>query len=348
MGDAPMATGWFGRGKAEPAADRCVLETDAGATKADEIVAKKAGGKDNKKNRRNLLKSKYDTPKALEDALWRHFGEWGELESMNVIHRLSIAFPRYRLRTSAEFAKEAMTGQTLDKGEILSIRWAHDDPNPVAQDSIDRADKDALVGLMQAKGICLTPAPFEYPSDYQLPDNSKRQRLTDGTGADVGGGSDPNSLSAQYPDLAYPNTNAQFAASAASAATTSASNAAAASGSTVEIPTGPNGAMKTVDLASPEYAVYYADYCAKYYAQQAVLARFGIDVNTIDATPEEVPVVVDTATEEVEEGEDEEEEEVEVDVSACWTKQVDESTGAMYYFNTATGESSWVDPTKKE
>jgi hypothetical protein len=49
----------------------------------------------------NLLKTKYDSPQALEDALWRHFGEWGELESLNVIHRLSIAFPRYRVRTSA-------------------------------------------------------------------------------------------------------------------------------------------------------------------------------------------------------------------------------------------------------
>jgi hypothetical protein len=49
----------------------------------------------------NLLKNQYSTPKELEDALWKHFGEWGELESLNVIHRLSIAFPRYRLRTSA-------------------------------------------------------------------------------------------------------------------------------------------------------------------------------------------------------------------------------------------------------
>ena len=49
----------------------------------------------------NLLKHKYTTPKAMEDALWKHFGEWGELESVNVIMRLSIAFPRYRLRTSA-------------------------------------------------------------------------------------------------------------------------------------------------------------------------------------------------------------------------------------------------------
>lgn len=74
---------------------------------------------------------------------------------MNVIHRLSIAFPRYRLRTSAEFAKEAMHCQPLDHGEVLSLRWAHDDPNPVAKDSIARADRDALVALMRAKGLFL-------------------------------------------------------------------------------------------------------------------------------------------------------------------------------------------------
>jgi len=52
---------------------------------------------------------------------------------------------------SLEFAREAMAGQSLDKGEILSIRWAFDDPNPVAQDAVDRADKDALAALLQAK-----------------------------------------------------------------------------------------------------------------------------------------------------------------------------------------------------
>jgi hypothetical protein len=65
-----------------------------------------------------LNKAPYASPKALEEALWRHFGEWGELENVNVIHRLSIAFPRYRLRTSAEFAKEAMSNQALDHGVV--------------------------------------------------------------------------------------------------------------------------------------------------------------------------------------------------------------------------------------
>lgn len=46
-----------------------------------------------------------------------------------------------------------MINQSLDQGEILDIKWAHDDPNPVAQDAIDRANRDALYALMQAKGL---------------------------------------------------------------------------------------------------------------------------------------------------------------------------------------------------
>ena len=98
-------------------------------------------------------KASYDSPKALEDTLWKHFSEWGELENVNVIHRLSIAFPRYRLRTSAEFAKEAMSNQAMDHKEILSIRWAKDDPNPTARRAIDRADRDAVDAILEAKGI---------------------------------------------------------------------------------------------------------------------------------------------------------------------------------------------------
>jgi hypothetical protein len=48
-----------------------------------------------------LQKHKYETPQAHEAALWKHFGVWGELENVNVILRLSIAFDRYRVRTSA-------------------------------------------------------------------------------------------------------------------------------------------------------------------------------------------------------------------------------------------------------
>lgn len=239
-----------------------------------------------------------------------------------------------------------MTGQALDHGEILSIRWAHDDPNPVAQDSIDRADKDALVGLMQAKGICLAPAAFEYPADYQIPD-AKRQRIE-------GGGGDGSDLAQQHPDLAYPNTDGQFAAAAASSSTEE---------QMVEIPYGTEGGMRSVPISSPEYAAYYADYCAKYYAQQAVLARFGIDVTATDAAtsaPETVAgvgaassssssaaplvdAVAQYASADEEEGEENEEDDGGAEEGG-WSKETDDTTGAIYYFNSATGESSWEQP----
>lgn len=47
-----------------------------------------------------LQKEKYPHG-GLEEAIKRHFIEWGEIEEAKIIHRLSIGFVRYRLRTSA-------------------------------------------------------------------------------------------------------------------------------------------------------------------------------------------------------------------------------------------------------
>jgi hypothetical protein len=190
----------------------------------------------------NLTQHPYGSKKALEDAVWKHFSEWGELENVNVIHRLSIAFPRYRLRTSAEFAKEAMDRQPLDAGEVLSVKWAHDDPNPVAKEAIEKANKDALTALLLARGINIDTvgadaAGFDYPVDYQLPDaasatveergaredadeeedghSSKRTRL-EGDGA---GGAAVK---------AYPNTDSQYASASAAAASSSSSSSSTA------------------------------------------------------------------------------------------------------------------------
>lgn len=62
-----------------------------------------------------------------------HFGEWGDLEYVRAFPQRGFAFVRYRLRTAAEFAKIAMAEQALDHGETLNVRWAHDDPNPIAR-----------------------------------------------------------------------------------------------------------------------------------------------------------------------------------------------------------------------
>ena len=133
------------------------------------------------------------------------------MKSCILVHTYSLPFlyrqihPRYPIANvqlnqlnlfhdSIEFAREAMACQTLDCQEILSIRWAKDDPNPVAQDSISRADKDALAALLDAKGFSTQSAPFDYPTDYNMPP-SKRSK----TGDDV-----------DCPELNYPDTDTQY------------------------------------------------------------------------------------------------------------------------------------------
>ncbi|ETP38326.1 hypothetical protein F442_14024 [Phytophthora nicotianae P10297] len=130
--------------------------------------------------------------KQQEEALWKQFGEWGEVENINVINRKSICFVRYRHRTSAEFAKEAMANQSLQSDEVLNVRWAFDDPNPVAKQAAERSDRDAIVAMMKAKGASTTEdAAFDYPEHYQMP-ATKRQRIEGDTVA------------------SYPDTDTQF------------------------------------------------------------------------------------------------------------------------------------------
>jgi hypothetical protein len=84
-----------------------------------------------------------------EEVVTRHFKEWGEIERstsselliktghmnfsllVRVLQYRSVAFVTYVSEFSAQFAKEAMACQSLDNDEILNVRWATEDPNPV-------------------------------------------------------------------------------------------------------------------------------------------------------------------------------------------------------------------------
>jgi hypothetical protein len=419
---------WYGRfigdipergAKQEAAADRCVIETDAGYTKADSGGDKRkekrffcihfahgvcAKGKDCTYYHRiptpeddakcdelfdcfgrqrhsahrddmdgvgsfmkpcrtlfvgNLLKHKYSSPKELEDALWKHFGEWGELESLNVIQRLSIAFPRYRLRTSAgmhsviyiiivnsnicfvpyytmlhtEFAKEAMQGQSLDQGEIISVRWAYDDPNPVAQDSISRADKDALTALLTAKGVSIAPAPFEYPSDYQLPD-AKRLKLENGV-----------DITQDHPELVYPNTDDQYTKSQ-------------------------QPVTSLESMTQSKYDAYYQNYYSQILTGTVPSNSTNAEISNTETPKEEQNkkeissflsnlldlkemktnknATINSAPDKVLDDNPSSTTQVIPKLLEGWSEHVDEDTGATYYYNSLSGESSWEIPSKNE
>jgi hypothetical protein len=57
----------------------------------------------------------------LDDVLYKQFGEWGDIETLRFISSKSIAFVTYRLRTAAEFAKEAMADQSIAGTGILLL-----------------------------------------------------------------------------------------------------------------------------------------------------------------------------------------------------------------------------------
>jgi len=63
----------------------------------------------------------------------KNFEEWGEIEYIRVIPSKNIGFVTYKYRSTAEFAKEAMSDQTLGTGDVINVRWANEDPNPAAK-----------------------------------------------------------------------------------------------------------------------------------------------------------------------------------------------------------------------
>ena len=124
----------------------------------------------------------------LEDIITRHFAEWGELETVKVVFDKAIAYVKYSLRCSAEFAKEAMQDQSLDSGEVLNVRWSNEDPNP---SSTEQEEKKALEKLSQA--VALKQQQIEPMYNYQ------------------GGEYNSNDYFPKPEDpYSYPNTDTQF------------------------------------------------------------------------------------------------------------------------------------------
>ncbi|KAL1921304.1 uncharacterized protein VTP21DRAFT_11020 [Calcarisporiella thermophila] len=73
-----------------------------------------------------------------EEVVVRHFQEWGDIETVKLLKTKPVAFVTYASRLQAEFAKEAMSGQSLDKNEILNVRWATEDPYKNQKEELKR------------------------------------------------------------------------------------------------------------------------------------------------------------------------------------------------------------------
>lgn len=109
----------------------------------------------------------------IEEIVARHFAEWGEVERVRVLNTRGVAFITYSNEANAQFAKEAMAHQSLDHSEILNVRWATADPNPMAQArEARRIEEQAAEAIRRA-----LPEEFIAEIEGRDPEARKRRKL---------------------------------------------------------------------------------------------------------------------------------------------------------------------------
>ncbi|KAL8306359.1 hypothetical protein RB597_003104 [Gaeumannomyces tritici] len=109
----------------------------------------------------------------IEEVVARHFAEWGQVERCRVLNTRGVAFITYTNEANAQFAREAMAHQSLDHNEILNVRWATADPNPMAQArEARRVEEQAAEAVRRA-----LPAEFVAEIEGRDPEARKRRKV---------------------------------------------------------------------------------------------------------------------------------------------------------------------------
>ncbi|KAL8777002.1 MAG: hypothetical protein Q9203_002868 [Teloschistes exilis] len=114
----------------------------------------------------------------IEEVVARHFAEWGQVERTRVLTARGVAFVTYSNEANSQFAKEAMAHQALDHTEVLNVRWATMDPNPLAQKREARKiEEQAAEAVRRA-----LPEEFVREIEGRDPEARKRKRIEGGFG----------------------------------------------------------------------------------------------------------------------------------------------------------------------
>jgi hypothetical protein len=109
----------------------------------------------------------------IEEIVARHFAEWGQVERTRVLNTRGVAFITYTNEANAQFAREAMAHQSLDHEEILNVRWATADPNPMAQAREARRIEEVAAEAVRRA----LPAEFVAEIEGKDPEARKRRKL---------------------------------------------------------------------------------------------------------------------------------------------------------------------------
>lgn len=114
----------------------------------------------------------------IEEIVARHFAEWGQVDRIRVLTARGVGFVTYTNEANSQFAKEAMAHQSLDHNEILNVRWATVDPNPMAQKREARKiEEQAAEAVRRA-----LPEEFVREIEGRDPDAKRRKRIEGGFG----------------------------------------------------------------------------------------------------------------------------------------------------------------------
>ena len=114
----------------------------------------------------------------IEEIVARHFAEWGQVDRIRCLTARGVAFVTYTNEANSQFAKEAMAHQSLDHSEILNVRWATVDPNPMAQKREARKiEEQAAEAVRRA-----LPEEFVREIEGRDPDAKRRKRIEGGFG----------------------------------------------------------------------------------------------------------------------------------------------------------------------
>lgn len=97
------------------------------------------------KSNRTLYVGGLHVSEDIDDVVSRHFLEFGTIARLRVVKAKSCAFVTFQSEAQAQFAKEAMDLQSLDGSEVLSVKWANDDPNPASQETHKRELEDVAM-----------------------------------------------------------------------------------------------------------------------------------------------------------------------------------------------------------
>ena len=114
----------------------------------------------------------------IEEVVARHFAEWGQIDRIRVLTARGVAFVTYTNEANSQFAKEAMAHQSLDHNEILNVRWATVDPNPMAQKREARKiEEQAAEAVRRA-----LPEEFVREIEGRDPEAKRRKKIEGGFG----------------------------------------------------------------------------------------------------------------------------------------------------------------------